>query len=77
MFLVCNEYMNVTCSNQMLRTHENSDVFNTLDEICLVFTKKSKFSFYFILFRRSTVNQCVNHASSRIIIKKKKTKEYL
>ena len=42
--------MNVTCSNQMLRTHENSDVFNTLDEIYLVLTKKSKFSFYLILF---------------------------
>ena len=39
LFLVCNEYMNVTCSNQMLRTHKNSDVFNTLDEIYLVFTK--------------------------------------
>ena len=29
---------------------ENFDVFNSRDEIYLVFTKKSKFSFYFILF---------------------------
>ena len=27
----------------MLRTRENSDVFNTLDEIYLVFTSKSKY----------------------------------
>ena len=34
---------------------ENSDVFNSRDEIYLVFTeKKSKFSFYFIVFRRFT-----------------------
>ena len=31
-------------------TNENFDVFNSWDEIYLVFTKKSKFSFYFILF---------------------------
>ena len=31
-------------------THENSDVFNILDEIYLVFTIKSKFSVYFIPF---------------------------
>ena len=30
--------------------NENFDVFNSRDEIYLVFTKKSKFSFYFILF---------------------------
>ena len=30
-------------------TNENFDVLNSRDEICLVFTKKSKFSFYFIL----------------------------
>ena len=38
-------------------TGENADVFNSRDEICLVFTEKSKFSFYFILFRRFTVNR--------------------
>ena len=27
---------------------ENSDVFNTHDEIYLVFTEKSEYSFYFI-----------------------------
>ena len=31
-------------------TSENSDVFNSRDEIYLVFTEKSKFSFYLILF---------------------------
>ena len=30
--------------------NENFDVFNSGDEIYLVFTKISKFSFYFILF---------------------------
>ena len=30
--------------------NENFDVFNSRDEIYLVFPKKSKFSFYFILF---------------------------
>ena len=37
-------------------TSENSDVFKSRDEIYLVFTEKSKFSFYFILFRRFMVN---------------------
>ena len=34
----------------MRSTNENFDVFYSRDEIYLVFTKKSKFSFYFILF---------------------------
>ena len=34
----------------MRSTNENFDVFNSQDEIYLVFTKQSKFSFYFILF---------------------------
>ena len=39
-------------------TSENSDVFNSRDEIYLVFhLEKSKFSFYFILFRRFMVNR--------------------
>ena len=50
----------------MRSTNENFDVFNSRDEIYLVFTKKSKFSFYFILFRRFTVNQFVNHASRKL-----------
>ena len=37
-------------STEKTGTHENSDVFNTFDEIYLVFTEKSKFSFYLILF---------------------------
>ena len=50
----------------MCSTNENFDVFNSRDEIYLVFAKKkSIFSFYFILFGRFTVNQFVNHASSR------------
>ena len=31
--------------------NENFDVFNSRDEIYLVFTKKSKFYFYFIAWR--------------------------
>ena len=31
----------------VLRTHENSDIFNTLDEIILVFTSKHKYPLYF------------------------------
>ena len=40
-------------------TCENSDVFYSRDEIYLVFTEKykSNLSFYFIRFRRFTVNQ--------------------
>ena len=37
--------------------NENFYVFNSRDETYLVFTKKSKFSFYFVLFRRFTANQ--------------------
>ena len=36
---------------------DNFDVFNSRADIYLVFTEKSKFSFYFILFRRFLVNQ--------------------
>ena len=50
-------------------TNENFDVFNSRDEIYLVFTKiKVNFLFILYFFRRFTVNQFVNHASSRIII---------
>ena len=37
-------------------TSENFDVYNSRNDVYLVFTKKSKFSFYFILFRRFKVN---------------------
>ena len=33
-------------------TNENFDVFNSRDKIYLKFTKKSKFSFYFILLKK-------------------------
>ena len=33
--------------SRVFRTSEIADISNTLDEICLVFTEKSKFSFYF------------------------------
>ena len=47
-------------------TVENSDVFKSRDEIYLVFTeKKSKFSFYFILFQRFTVNQVTAFRTKR------------
>ena len=36
-----------------------SEVFNSRDEIYLVFTEKSKFSFYFILF--IGYMQCLTH----------------
>ena len=36
--------------SQVCSTSENFDVFNSQDDIYLVFTEKSKFSFYFILF---------------------------
>ena len=55
-------------------TNENFDVFNSQDEIYLVFTKKVNFLFILYFFRRFTVNQFVNHASSRITIMSKKTK---
>ena len=42
--------------------NENFDVFNLRDEIYLVFTKKSKFSIYFILFLEDLRFQFVNHA---------------
>ena len=38
-------------------TSEHFNVFNSRDDIYLVFTVKSKFSFYFILFRKFTINQ--------------------
>ena len=46
-------------TSEFSRVHsksENFNVFNSQDDIYLVFTnKKGKFSFYFILFRRFTV----------------------
>ena len=42
--------------SRVCSTVENSDVFNSRDEVYLVFTEKSKFSFYFILFQRCIVN---------------------
>ena len=57
--------------------NKNFDVFNSRDEIYLVFTKKVNFLFILYFFRRFAVDQFVNHASSRITIKYKKTKEYL
>ena len=38
-------------------TSKNFDVFNSRDDIYLVFTEKVYFYFYFILFRRFTFNQ--------------------
>ena len=39
--------------SRVCSTSENSDVFNSGDEIYLVFTIKSRFSFYFIPFTMS------------------------
>ena len=44
-------------SRRVLKTLESLDVFNSPDDIYLVFTEKGKFAFSFILFRRFTVNQ--------------------
>ena len=41
----------------MRSTSENYDVLNLRDDIYLVFTIKSKFHFYFIIFRGFTVNR--------------------
>ena len=46
-------------SSRVRSTSENSYVFNSRDEICLVFTERSKFSFYFILF--IGFMQCLTH----------------
>ena len=58
--------------SQVRSTVENSDVFNSRNiyEIYLVSTeKKSKFSFYFILFQRFTVNRVtVFRAKSQRIV---------
>ena len=43
-------FMNENIKCELLRTRENSDVFNSLDEIYLVFTsKKQMSSIYFII----------------------------
>ena len=38
----------------VLRTHENSDVFNTLDEIYLVFTSEKSISSFYIYIKNKT-----------------------
>ena len=43
--------------SQVRSTSENFDVFNSRDDIYLVFTEKSKFSLDCIRFRRFAVNQ--------------------
>ena len=81
MFEVNTKYI----SSSVLKTSEfsrvrstsgNFDGFNSQDDIYLVVTKiKSKFYFYFILFRRFTINQfpCFKRNQNNI----KKSKEYL
>ena len=51
------------------RTLENFDVFNSLDEIYLVFTEKSKFYFYFI--QNTDIFQCTS-----VAVKKQKPKSF-
>ena len=75
-------------SSSVLKTSEfslvrsmskNSDVINSQDEIYLIFTEKSKFSFYFILlsFLYATCNVsptekgCAENAKSKIFSKPK------
>ena len=44
--------------SSVLRTHENFDVFNTLDEIYLVFTSKRLISsiYFYFFFHSPTIN---------------------
>ena len=44
--------LKISVISRVRSASENADIFNIRDEIFLVFTKKkSKFSFYFFLFR--------------------------
>ena len=45
-------------------TSENFDVFNSRDDIYLVFTEKSKFSLYFILYLKKIYEKSFSHAST-------------
>ena len=49
----------------MLRNRENSDVFNSLDEIYLVFTSKKQISsIYFVRLARACISHQIIHRSS-------------
>ena len=51
-------------------TSENSDIFNSRDEIYLVFTGKSEFSFHFILFGdlRLVEKQCLEPKNKGLFV---------
>ena len=55
-------------------TYEHFDVFNSRDEIYLVFTEKSRVPFYFILFL-ATCNVSPTEKNGAENAKKKKTKK--
>ena len=58
--------------SRVRNTSEKSDVFNSRDEIYIfrIYPQKSKFSFYFILFRRFTVNRVTAFRDKRQIAKR-------
>ena len=64
--LKTSEFSRVRC------TSENSDVFNSRDEIYLVFNKKSKFSFCFILFIGNI--HTMSHPLKKEVLKMQKRK---
>ena len=51
------EFVETSEFSQVRSMSENFDVFHSRDDIYWVCTEKSKFSFYFILFRKFSVNQ--------------------
>ena len=56
----------------MLRTHEYSDVFNTLGEIYLVFTSKSKYPLYILSVHLKKVNILYIYSEKATYIYKKR-----
>ena len=59
-------------TSEFSRVHsmcENSDVFNSRDEIYLVFTQKSKFSFDFILFGDIRSIECLEPKYKGLFVK--------
>ena len=51
---ISSNVLKVSAFSRVRSTSEIDDILNTWDEIFLVFTEKSKFSFYFMLFRTIT-----------------------
>ena len=52
---ISSNVLKISVISRVRSTSEIADIFNTFDEICLVFTEKSKFSFYFFFLFRGKV----------------------